>query len=390
MGKLTFKTIQALSIPGLYGDGGTLFLRVTPGGTKQWVQRLVIRTKRQDLGLGGFPLTGLAEARDKAFHNRKIARNGGDPLRERRQRDHVPTFADALAQVIALHEGTWKDKGRTREQWQNSMKHYVLPSLGRLRVSDIEARDVLQIVGPLWTEKNETAMKIKRRVSVVMDWAVMQGYRIDNCVTALKGNLPKTDTLKGHYKMIPHEDVAAALAKTRTSAAYPSTIACFEFAVLTASRSQEARGATWEEINLGSATWDIPGTRTKTGKAFRVPLSRRAVDLLEEQKARTGHSPFVFPSPRGGILSDATISKMVRENGINGVPHAIARACFRSWCADVNVSREVAEACLAHVVKGVEGAYQRSDLFERRRSVMQKWADYIIGAPRADVIPLHG
>ena len=390
MGKLTFKKIQALNVPGLYGDGGTLFLRVAPRGSKQWVQRLVIRKKRQDLGLGGFPLTSLNEAREKAFHNRKSARNGGDPVSERRQRENVPTFAEALEKVIQLHEGTWKDKGRTREQWHNTMRLYVFPSLGRMRVSDIDARDVLRIVGPLWTEKNETAMKIKRRVSVVMDWAVMHGYRTDNCVTALKGNLPKADSLKGHYKMIPHEDVAAAIAKTKASTAYPSTIACFEFSVLTASRSQESRGAKWEEMNFRSATWDIPGTRTKTGKAFRVPLSRRAVKILEDQKARTGDSPLVFPAPRGGMLSDATVSKMVRTCQIQGVPHAIARACFRSWCADSNISREVAEACLAHTVQGVEGAYQRSDLFERRRSVMQQWADYVTGAPRADVIPLHG
>ena len=120
-----------------------------------------------------------------------------------------------------------------------------------------------------------------------------------------------------------------------------------------------------------------------------MPLSSRACEILRESQAKS-ESTLVFPSARGKALSDATISKLVRENGINGVPHAIARACFRSWCADVNVSREVAEACLAHVVKGVEGAYQRSDLFERRRSVMQKWSDYVAGAPSADVIPLHG
>ena len=170
---------------------------LAPGGSKQGGQRLVIRKTRQDLGLGGFPVTNLHEARENAFHNRKSARNGGDPVRERRQREHVPTFADALEQVIQLHEGTWKDKGRTREPWYNTMRFYVFPSLGRMRASDIDARDVLRIVGPLWTEKNETAMKIKRRVAVVMDGAVMQGYRMDNCVNALKGNLPKADTLKG-------------------------------------------------------------------------------------------------------------------------------------------------------------------------------------------------
>ncbi|MDE0404731.1 MAG: site-specific integrase [Nitrospira sp.] len=159
--------------------------------------------------------------------------------------------------------------------------------------------------------------------------------------------------------------------------------------ILTATRSREARLMTWDEVDLRKRTWIIPAARTKTGKEHRVPLSSRASEILREVQT-SSESALVFPSARGKALSDATISKLVRENGINGVPHAIARACFRSWCADVNVSREVAEACLAHVVKGVEASYQRSDLFERRRSVMQKWSDYVTGAPSANEIPLHG
>ena len=179
------------------------------------------------------------------------------------------------------------------------------------------------------------------------------------------------------------------LKTVRASKANPSTIRCFEFLVLTATRSGEARLMTWNEVDLRKRTWIIPAARTKTGKEHRVPLSSRACEILRDSQAGS-ESALVFPSARVKALSDATISKLVRENGINGVPHAIARACFRSWCADVNVSREVAEACLAHVVKGVEASYQRSDLFERRRSVMQKWSDYVTGAPNAHVIPLHG
>ena len=390
MGKLSAARIKSLVKPGLYGDGGTLHLRVAGGGSRSWVQRLVIRGRRTDIGLGGYPLVNLREAREKAFLNRKIARDGGDPLSERQRRESVPTFADALQTVIALHEGTWKDKGRTREHWQNSMKHYVLPSLGRMRVSDIEARDVLRIVGPLWTVKHEMAQKVKRRISAVMEWAVVNGYKVDNPVNAIKLALPKADNLKGHFKMIPHDQVAAAIEKTRASTAYVSTKRCFEFSILTATRSQEARGMQWSEINMEKAVWEIPGSRTKTGKAFRVPLSSRALEILKEQKAVVGDSLLVFPAPRGSVMSDATMSKMVRQANIDGVPHAIARACFRSWAADANFSREIAEACLAHVTKGTEAAYQRSDLFNRRRSVMQQWADYVTGAPSADVIPLHG
>ena len=388
MGRLTSAKVRALNTPGLYRADPTLFLRVAPGGSKQWVQRLVIRNKRVDLGLGSAVLVSLADAREKALLNRKVARSGGDPLAERKRRESVPTFAEALEQVIQLNEGTWKDKGRTREHWQNSMRDYVFPSLGRMRVSDIEARDVLQIIGPIWTTKHETSLKIKRRISAVLEWAVVNGYKTDNPVNALRLALPKADNLKGHFKMIRPDRVAASLSKTKLSTAYPSTIACFEFSVLTATRSQEARGAKWEEMNLDPATWEIPGSRTKTGKAFRVPLSKRAVEILREQKAVVGDSPLVFPSPRGSVLSDATVSKMVRKCGIPAVPHGF-RASFRSWCADSNISREVAEACLAHTVQGVEGAYQRSDLFERRRSVMESWAQYLSGRKEAEIIELR-
>ena len=387
-GPLTFAKIKSLTEPGFYGDGGTLYLRIAPGGSKQWVQRLVIRGRRHDLGLGGWPLVSLLEARETAFENRKQARRGEDLLAAK-QREAAPTFEEAVEKVIALHQPTWKDGGRTADSWRACLKHYAMPKIGRKRVSEITAADVLDIVGGIWTNRHETAKKVKRRLGAVLAWAVTRGYRSDNPVQAIQVALPKADNLKGHFKAIPHEEVRTAIETVRASKANPSTIRCFEFLILTATRSSEARLMTWEEVDLRRRTWIIPAPRTKTGKEHRVPLSSRACEILRESQPGS-ESALVFPSARGKALSDATISKLVRENGINGVPHAIARACFRSWCADVNVSREVAEACLAHVVKGVEGAYQRSDLFERRRSVMQKWSDYVTGAPSADVIPLHG
>ena len=387
-GPLTFAKIKSLTKPGSYGDGGTLYLRIAPGGSKQWVQRLVIRGRRHDLGLGGWPLVSLQEARETAFENRKQVRRGEDPLASK-HREAAPTLEEALEKVIRLHQPTWKDGGRTANSWRACLKQYAMPKIGRRRVSEITAADVLDIVGGIWTDRHETAKKVKRRLGAVLAWAVTQGYRADNPVQAISVALPKANNLKGHYKAIPHEEVRTAIETVQASQAHPSTIRCFEFLILTATRSSEARLMTWHEVDLRKRTWVIPAARTKTGKEHRVPLSSRACELLRE--SQTSHeSPLVFPSVQGKALSDATISKLVRQNGINGVPHAIARACFRSWCADVNVSREVAEACLAHVVKGVEGAYQRSDLFERRRAVMQKWADYVTGAPRADVIPLHG
>ena len=385
---LTYAKIKSLTKPGSYGDGGTLYLRIAPAGSKQWVQRLVIQGRRHDLGLGGWPLVSLQEAREAAFENRKQARRGEDLLAAR-QREAAPTFEEALEKVIKLHQPTWKDGGRTADSWRTCLMQYAMPKIGRKRVSEITAADVLDIVGSIWTNRHETAKKVKRRLGAVLAWAMTQGYRADNPVQAITVALPKADNLKGHFKAIPHEEVRTAIETVRASKANPSTVLCFEFLILTATRSGEARSMTWDEVDLRKRTWIIPAARTKTGKEHRVPLSSRACEILREAQT-SRESALVFPSARGTALSDATISKLVRENGINGVPHAIARACFRSWCADVNVSREVAEACLAHVVKGVEASYQRSDLFERRRSVMQKWSDYVTGAPTADVIPLHG
>ena len=310
-------------------------------------------------------------------------------MAERKRRDNIPMFREAVQKVIALHEGTWKNPKQKKKEWETSFALHVLPTLGHLRVCDVQASDVLRVVERLWTTKHETAQKIKRRIGSVLDWSMTQGYRSDNPVNALKAVLPKADSLRGNFKMIPHTEVQAAIETTKASTAFLSTKLCFEFQILTACRSQEVRGMEWQECNLKTATWEIPAERTKTGKPHRVPLSDRALEILREQQAVVGDSPLVFPAPRGGVLSDATVSKMVRTCGIDGVPHAIARACFRSWCADVNVSREVAEACLAHVVKGVEGAYQRSDLFQRRRSVMEKWGDYVGGKQPAKVVSIR-
>ncbi|MCY4131172.1 MAG: integrase arm-type DNA-binding domain-containing protein [Nitrospira sp.] len=388
MAKLTATKVKAITEPGMYGDGGTLFFCVAPGGSKSWIQRITINGKRHDMGLGGWPLTSLAEAREQAFENRKLARSGGDPLALKRRPD-VPTFREAVEKVIAIHEPTWKDGGKTAKLWRATLRDYALPKIGHKRVSDITSADVLSVVSAIWNTKHETARKVKRRTGTVLKWAVVQGYRADNPVDALSAALPKADNHKGHFRTIHHSNVTEAVSVVRASGANRSTVLAYEFLTLTAGRSSEVRLARWEEVDLDTRTWTIPSARMKAAREHRVPLSSRALAILNEAKMRFGESGLIFPASGSGAISDATLSKLSRENDIQGTPHGM-RAAFRSWCADANISREIAEACLAHTVKGVEGAYQRSDLFKRRRSVMQKWADYVTGAPRADVIPLHG
>ena len=231
--RLTLQDVRTLREPGMHADLGTptLFLRVTPSGSKQWVQRIFCQGKQISLGLGGVSYTTLEQARDKATETRKAIRSGSDPLAERKQRASVPTFAQAVQKVIALHQGSWKNPKQKRQEWQTSFDLHVLPTLGHLRVSDIEAGDVLRVVSPIWLEKNETAQKIKRRISAVLDWSVTNGLRRDNPVSSVAAALPKFKG-KGNYKAIAHEEVGRRPLRkrfARVHGAYTSTKACFEF-----------------------------------------------------------------------------------------------------------------------------------------------------------------
>ena len=224
-----------------------------------------------------------------------------------------------------------------------------------------------------------------------MKWSIAEGYRLDNPVDVIGAALPKAGGASGHFKALHHSEVGGAIEKVRLSGAFPSTPLAFEFSVLTATRSSETRLARWHEINFENALWVLPPARTKMNRPHRIPLSSRALEILNESKDLFGgdDDALVFPSAKGVALSDSTISKLVRELGIEGTPHGIARASFRSWCADSGVSREVAEAALGHLAGEVEQAYQRSDLLERRREIMEGWARYLAGAAPAKVIELR-
>ena len=372
--------------PGKHYDAHGLFLKVEPGGSRRWVQRIVIHGRRRDIGLGGFPLVTLAEARQQAFANRKLARTGGDPIALKRQGD-VPTFEEAAEIVIALHAGNWRDGGKTRDQWRASLRDYAMPRLGRLRVSVVTTADVMAVLLPIWHDKRETARRVRQRIGAIMKWAVAQGHRQDNPAgEAIAAALPRNGAVRKHMAALPHSEVAGALAKVRASAAGTSTKLAFEFLVLTAARSGEVRLATWDEIDLTAAEWTVPAERMKANREHRVPLCDRAVEILDDARSVGDGSRLVFPSPRGKALSDMTLSKLVKEQRIAAVPHGF-RSSFRDWAAEeTDHPREVIEAALAHVVQNkVEAAYARSDLFERRRLLMDDWATYLEGERRPDV-----
>ena len=372
---LTAAFVRSVKEPGKYGDQHGLMLRVAPGGSKQFIWRGTVHGKRIDLGLGGFPYTSLAEARQRAFDYRKLARAGGDP-RELKQSLVIPTFAEAVEKVIEIHRPTWRNN-RTAKNWRASLRDYAEPRLGRKRIDQITTADVMACIIPHWEAKRETAQQVRRRLSAIFKWAIAEGYRNDNPAgEAISAALPKANGPKKHLAALPHAQVKSAIEKIRQSGAHPSTVLCFEFITLTACRSGEARGAKWDEIDLEKAVWIVPGERTKTGKEHRVPLSSQALKVLTKAREFSGEGTLVFPSPTGKILSDSTISKLVRENQIPGTVHGM-RSSFRDRCAETGVPREIAEACLAHTVRGVEGAYFRSDVLEARREVMEKWGAYI-------------
>ena len=364
--------------PDKYYDQHGLILRVIPTGGKQWIWRGTIHGKRLDLGLGGWPYVSLGEARQAAFHYRKLARAGGDP-RSLRSGQDVPTFADAAKTVIGIHKPGRKDGGKTAAQWRASLRDYAMPRLGKMHVSDISTADVMAVLLPIWNEKRETARRVRQRIGAIMKWAVAQGYRQDNPAGgAIGAALPKNGVAKKHHRALPHAEVRAAIATVRASRANCATVAAIEFLILTAVRSGEVRKARWNEVDFETATWTVPAARMKMQREHRVPLSRRALQILLEARKMGDGSGLIFPSVTGRPMSDNTLSKLLREHGIRAVVHGF-RSSFRDWCAECsNAPREVCELALAHVnADRVEAASMRSDLFERRRTLMQSWADYI-------------
>ena len=378
MAKLTATGIRNLTTPGKYGDGNGLFLVVAGTGAKRWVQRITIRGKRCDLGLGPLSSVSLAEARELAARNRKEAVAGGDPLRGKREAAAVLTFEEAAREVHRLHLPTWRNV-KHGQDFITSLQMYAFPRIGHLRVSDVTAADVLGVLTPIWTEKHETARRVRQRIGTVLKWAVAKGWRQDNPADAITTALPKVPKVKAHRVALPYSEVADFLTVLRGCGALPQTRWAIEFLILTAARSLEVRDATWDEIDLDAATWTIPAARMKMKRPHRVPLSPSAVAVLKEAHDLFGGTGRLFPGmKKGRPLSDVALSKTVKGLGFPVDVHGF-RTSFRTWAQDkTTFPREVAEACLAHLVGSeVERAYSRSDLFDKRRRLMDAWAAYV-------------
>jgi integrase len=385
--RLSPARVRTETKPGLHADGNGLYLAVAPTGTKKWVLRTVIDGKRRDLGLGSALLVKLAAVREEAARLRLLARKGGDPFAIRRsERRVVPTFEAAARDFHAEHSAGFRN-AQHRGVWIASLKADVFPELGTRRVDAITAADVLKVLSPIWLKKPETARRVKQRIHAVLSWAKAKGYRSGDDPTAgIEKVLPRHRATAEHHAALAYDAVPAFIQALRDARAGDSAKLACEWLILTASRTNEVVGARWSEIDRDAKTWTIPAARIKAGREHKVPLSPRCLELLDAAAKLGDEEPdgFIFP----GRTSSAPHSNMVflmllRRMGRKDITIHGFRATFRTWCAEkTNAPRAVAEAALAHVIENkVEAAYQRSDLFERRRRLMNSWAQHCTTKP---------
>ena len=359
-------------------DGNGLYLVVDPSGAKRWLLRTVVHGKRRDIGLGGLSVVSLAEAREEATRLRGIARKNLDPLLERnRERQVVPTFAEAARQVHASLSPTFRNV-KHRQQWINTLVQHAHPVFGDRQVNHIETADVLKALNPIWLKTPETASRVRQRIRAVFDWSKASGFRSgDNPVDGLARVLPKQPTSQRHFAALPYKDVPAFITALQDTGAGTSVKLAFELMILTATRTSEVLKARWAEIDLKTKTWTVPAERMKGKRDHRVPLSDRCIQILKEAKSVSDGGPFVFPgrSPEHPLSNMCFHMALRRMEWTDCTPHGF-RSSFRDWAAErTNSPREVCEAALAHVLSNkTEAAYNRTDLFKKRRKLMDSWS----------------
>lgn len=382
--------VKRLSEPGFHAVGGVagLHLRVTESGARSWVLRASIVRRRRDIGLGGFPDVPLAHARDKARTMRKQIEQGLDPVRVRKEarsalaaaRAVEVTFDMASRAFINSKCAEWRS-GKTAEQWETTLATYASPVVGKLLIRDIELAHLMKILEPIWTEKTTTANRVRGRIENILDWGTAHGHRKGDNPARWRGLLDKVLPGPGkihkveHLKALPVNQIGQFMQDLR--ALDVTGAKALEFLILTAARSGEVRGSTWSEIGLREAVWTIPAARMKADREHRVPLAPVCVELLESLPRFKGND-FVFPAARGGkmhrsILVDLYCKMVAVDITVHGF-----RSTFRDWAAEnTNFPNQVAEMALAHAIGNkVEAAYRRGDLFEKRRRLMNKWAEF--------------
>ena len=383
--RLTNQQVKTLK-PGVHTDGGGLVLRVHEAGSRNWVLRLTVKGYRRHFGLGGYPDVSLKDARTEAERMRQVVRRGEDPGKPKQQVEEpaIPTFAQAAERVIELRAPSWSSE-RHATQWRESLRLHAFPHLEDRSIETISTADALAVLEPIWNTKAETAGRVRQRMAAIFDFAIAAGWRKDNpCNGALKAALPRRTRQRRHHPALPYDEIGDALASIRNTAGHGIPKLGVEFLILTAARAGEVRQATWDEIDFAARVWTTPAHHTKMRKEHRVPLSEGAMAVLGKAKVHTNGRGLLFPSNRkaGRPLSNMAFEMLLRRAGYGHVTVHGFRASFRTWTLEqTGAPWAVAEAALAHNLGGSEVmAYARSDLFERRRALMEEWWRFVADA----------
>ena len=395
--------VSRLKESGLHfvGTVDGLALQITATGARSWVLRATIGDKRREMGLGGFPSVTLAEAHEAARRARAQIRQGLNPIHEKKVLKSAQlaalaaerTFNACANEYIAAHESGWRN-AKHAQQWRNTLEKYAYPVLGEMLIRDVDTPAILKVIEPIWKEKTETATRLQQRINLVIDMAIAREYRAGPNPARWRGYLdkmlvrPSKIMAREHHPAVSVAEVGVFMNALRAQKGVGAK--ALEFAVLTAARSGEVRGATWSEIDVSEKVWTIPGPRMKSGKEHRVPLSPAAMKVIEALP-RSSDDDHVFASPKGGRLSDMSLSSVMKRMKLDAVPHGF-RSTFRDWCSEKTAyPRELAEMALAHAVGNqVEQSYAHSILLEKRRTMMNDWANFCGKVPgKGDVVPIR-
>lgn len=390
--ELSALEVRRLTKPGVYAVGGVtgLYLQVRSQSARSWILNTIVGNKRRMYGLGSYPTVLLDGARDKARDYRTLIENGTDPADERRRlkaaliaaKAKTLTFDQAAQSVLAIKQQEFRNPKHTK-QWEATLATYCSPVLGGLSVADIEIEHVLKVLQPIWTTKTETATRLRGRMETIFDWCQARGYRKAENPARWNGHLqqllPRPSLIRKieHFASLPYTELPAFISRLKSQ--HGLTPKALLFTILTAARSGEVRGAQWPEIDVKHRIWTVPPERMKAKREHRVPLSKPAIDLLTALP-RLQTTNIMFPSTRkGDSLADTALLMVLRRMQVNAVPHGF-RATFKTWASEQTAfPKDVIEAALAHTLDNkTEAAYQRGDLLEKRRALMNDWAVYCL------------
>lgn len=397
-GQLTASFVKNIKKPGVYSDKNRtgLRLRVLRDGRKHWVQRFTIQGRRREAGLGSYPIVTLSMARNQALANKRMIYEGFDPIEEKRNLNRMQSFSEAVEEYLESKLKEFRNE-KHKKQWRSSIDNYAVPIIGTTPIQDVNLNNILDVLRPIWETKTETASRLRQRLEAVLSWAIATGLRVGPNPAIWKGNLseilPKPSKIKTerHHAAVSLEDAPRFWQELQGREGMGSL--ALKFLCLTAARSGEVRGMTWNEIDLENRIWTIPKERMKANREHRIPLPDAAVQILQDVPHLSG-CYHVFFSPTGKQLSDMSISAVLRrmdENAVrNGtkryldkrsdrpaVPHGL-RSTFRDWAAEQGIDHVLAELALAHTVgNSVERAYRRTDMVEKRRDILEQWAGFL-------------